>query len=180
MLFDRSQHDDHHSRKRDRSNLWPALFVIALFIYMISLIVTPIVYDTMHLTDTLFMLNSGWRVSLGLQPGIDYDTFYSGLTSRYLALSYGLFGFNVRALDMAVLLQYATLMPLVFMATVGRVNLLTFSAVAAVVATTVLTRAPMEEFTALTRMMSAHSFSYNRFGLALCLISLLAVLLPAD
>lgn len=165
--------------KADTHKAWPVLFGLVIMIYGVSLVSMPIVYDTLHMTDTLFMLNSGRRVFLGLEPGVDYGTFYPGLTSRYLALSFGLFGQHARALDLSALLQYATLLPLACLVMAGRVSLLTLSGVAAVLATTLLTRAPMEEHAALTRMMSAHSFSYNRLGLALCLVPLLAVLLPA-
>ncbi len=179
MLLKNLQQNASHSRRYGETGLWPIIFFIAVVIYVVSLVSMPIVYDTLHLVDTLFMLNSGWRVSLGLKPGIDYDTFYSGLTSRYLALSYWLFGPNVRALDLAVLLQFATLLPLAFLAVAGRVGWLSLSVIAAVLATAVLTRAPMEEFVSISQMLSAHSFSYNRLGLALCLIPLLAILLPA-
>lgn len=157
---------------------WPVLFAIFSAIYVVSLIIMPVVYDTLHMTDTLFMLNSGWRVFLGLRPGIDYDSFYSGLTSRYLALSFRLFGLQARALDLSVLLQYVTILPLAFLAMAGRVSLLTLSIMGAVLATILLTRAPLEEYASLTQLMAAHSFSYNRLGLALCLVPLLAALLP--
>jgi hypothetical protein len=51
------------------------------------------------------------------------------------------------------------------------------AAMAAVLATTVLSRFPDGRLTAVTNGL-AHSFSYNRLGFGFCLIPLLAVLMP--
>ncbi|MEX0299177.1 MAG: hypothetical protein AB3N28_08910 [Kordiimonas sp.] len=150
----------------------------SIALYATSLLAMPIVYDTAHLGDSLFILNSGWRVFQGLTPGIDYNSFYGGLTAQYVALSFEIFGPKVHALDFAPLLQFASLVPLILAVMLQRSSVTAIWVTLALTATIILTRAPFEEYTALTELVSAHSFSYNRLGLALSIVVLLTVLLP--
>lgn len=159
--------------------MWATLFVVVAIGQVIAILATQIVYETMHLGDTLFILNGGWRFQQGLLPGIDYESFYGGMVEQILALSFELFGPSIRALDYGVLLQFAAVMMLSAAGMVGRVSRLTALALTALLATTMLTRAPLEEWTALTELTAAHSFSYNRLGLSLCFVALFVALLRA-
>lgn len=153
--------------------------MLIVLTHVIGLLAIPVIYDTMHLGDTLFMLNEGRRVLLGLAPGADYQSFYGGLAPWLLSLSFRIFGLEVRALDLVALLHLAVVLPLALIVLRRRVGQFATLAMMALLATCLLTRAPLEEYVALTQPVSAHSFSYNRLGLALSLIPLLFVLLPA-
>lgn len=159
--------------------LWGAIFIVIVLAHIIALLAMPIIYDTMHLSDTLFLLNEGRRVLLGLAPGIDYQSFYGGLAPWFLSLSFHIFGLEVRALDLVVLLHLAVVLPLALIVLRRRAGQFVTLAMMALLATCLLTRAPLEEHVALIQPVSAHSFSYNRLGLAFSLIALLFVLLPA-
>lgn len=159
---------------------WEVCFVLAFVLQAFSLLAMPVVYDTMHLPDTLFLLNEGWRVSQGLRPGVEYETFYGGFTSGILALAFRLFGAEVRTLDLVPLLHAAIVLALAAAILFRRTSLFSGLATVALLATVLMTRAPLEEHVALTQPISAHSFSYNRLGLALCLVVLPFILLPRD
>lgn len=158
-------------------NPWVFAFGAVILVQIVALLAMPIVYETKHLGDTLFLLNEGWRVYLGLKPGVDFGSFYPGLAAHFIALSYALFGLSVRAVNIAPLLQLAVILPLAGVVLYRRCEAFSFMATMALIATCLLTRAPLEDQIALTDLASAHSFSYNRLGLACCLILALLVLL---
>lgn len=160
------------------STPWVLAFALIALLQVLSLLAMPIVYDTKHLPDTLFLLNESWRVSLGLRPGVDFGSFYGGLAAQIVAFSFKLFGPSVRALDIAPLLQLAAVLPLAVVVMYRRCGAFTFMAMLALLTTCLLTRTPLEGLVAVSDLASAHSFSYNRVGLACSLILLLLVLLP--
>lgn len=163
----------------DAESLWGIVFAAITIVQAVALLAMPVIYDTMHLGDTLFLLNEGRRVLLGLAPGVDFQSFYGGLAPWFLSLSFRIFGLEVRALDLVVLLHLAVVLPLALIVLRRRAGPFVTLAMMALLATCLLTRAPLEEHAALIQPVSAHSFSYNRLGLALSLIALLFVLLPA-
>lgn len=72
----------------------------------------PVVYDTIHLNDTLFILNEASRIFRGLEPGVDYGSFFPGFTPRVIALAFSFTGPTVNALDVAPLLNLAIITPI--------------------------------------------------------------------
>lgn len=167
-----------HSLAPTTESFWGTIFLVIALAHIIAVLAMPIIYDTMHLGDTLFLLNEGRRVLLGLAPGVDYQSFYGGLAPWFLSLSFRVFGLEVRAIDLVVLLHLAVVLPLALIVLRRRAGQFTTLAMMALLATCLLTRAPLEEYVALIQPVSAHSFSYNRLGLAFSLVSLLFVLLP--
>lgn len=160
------------------SILWIYFFGLIILIQIITLIIMPVVYDTIHLNDTLFILNEASRIFRGLEPGVDYGSFFPGFTPRVIALAFSFTGPTVNALDVAPLLNLAIITPITVLIFYKRLGPFSSAAMAALITTCLLTRAPFEAFPALTHIVSAHSSYYNRIGLACALLILVFVLVP--
>jgi hypothetical protein len=153
--------------------------VLLAGVFATAIVITPITFDTMHLADTLFIANGGWRVFNGLTPAVDYENFYGGIIDQIVATSFWLFGARIRALDYAMLLMFVVVATIAAAAVWQRLSPFGAAMLLAILATVGLTRAPLEEWTALTELVSAHSFFYNRFGLGLSLMAAVVALVPA-
>lgn len=160
------------------SGLWVLLFLLVGTLQIISLLSMPIVYDTVFLNDTLFLLNEAWRIFLGVNPGVDFGSFYPGFVAQFVAIGFHLLGPTVRAIDIAPLMQLLLALMVASVTLYKRCGLFTISAIFALLSTCLLTRAPFEVVVALINPISAHSSYYNRTGLVYSLILTLFVLLP--
>lgn len=140
---------------------------------------SPLVYDTDHLGDTLFIMGAAWRTFSGLQPTIGFNHFYGGLSSNLIGMSMYLFGPSVKAFDYALILLFG--MTGCFLACIcwKRVSLSGFVISLCFIATLAFTRYPLEVGQAITELYSTHSFLYNRIGLILFLITGLYAALPS-
>jgi len=150
------------------------IFMIAVVICNISV---GIVYDTDHFGDTLFLLGASWRAFNGLTPVIDFGHFYGGVTAEGVAAVMHLIGPDVFAIEYFVLFALAALILVSIPVLSGRISNVGMLAVAVVIATLLLSRYPLETNAPIIRIVSTHSFLYNRIGTALLLIVGLFVVL---
>lgn len=162
--------------------LFRLLFFIgtALLIFLsLCNILGGVLYDTDHFGDTLFILGTGWRTHEGLRPVLDFGDFYGGAVAEGLAMTMRLFGTDVFTLERFALLSLACLVLVAAIILNRRISMNGFMALVLTLAVLMLSRYPLELNEPIIRIVSTHSFFYNRFGLALLLVSGLFVALRA-
>lgn len=137
-------------------------------------------YDTDHFGDTLFILGAGWRTTQGLTPVVDFGDFYGGVIANGIGLTMRLFGSDVFAFDRFTLLLLAGLSLSATAILRARMSFAGLMALFLTFAVLMLSRYPLETDAPIVRIFSTHSFLYNRFGLALLLVSGLFVALRAS
>lgn len=132
----------------------------------------PVVYDTMHVNDTTFMLQVASWVRDGDVPGVDFPHFYGGFHEAFVALGLDISGGNGKALDYARVLQFAVMAMLVGLVSWRRLDTLTSSFLVLLLAIVLFAALPMEEraYVSVVDIEAAHSFAYNRWGTCLVLI----------
>ncbi|MFV0359658.1 hypothetical protein [Tropicimonas sp.] len=154
--------------------------VLALLLYAAAALAAAVVaanavagiaFDSDHMGDTLFILGAGWRVHEGLRPALDFGHFYGGTVACGLAATMRLFGATVFAFDYFLLAVFALLSALGVVMLRGRLSAPGLAATILIVATLLFTRYPLEVSQSVTRLVSTHSFLYNRLALAMLLIS---------
>ncbi len=150
------------------------LMATALLAYLL----VPIAYDTIHLQDTLFFAELGWRILQGLTPHADFNHFYGGVIAQYVAWAFQAFGITVKSIDYAFVMMLGTSVALASVVSWRRISPISFVALLLIVFACVLARVPFEEMTAIQRPSSAHSFIYNRFATSLAVGLLVFVLVP--
>lgn len=148
----------------DRCLIAATIAIVSLFV-LITLL-SPIVFDTDHFSDTIFILGSAWRSYSGLVPAVDFGHFYGGTTSSMIALAFKIFGVNVKAIDYAQILVFLFFSGCIAYLAFTKVSKITTSFLLLLVATLVFTRFPLEIGLSITGVHSTHSFIYNRLGLA--------------
>jgi len=149
-----------------------------VFVVLSNALLGGVVYDSDHMSDTLFILGAAWRSHEGLTPVVDFGYFYGGILEDGLAATIGLLGPDVFAFHYfkifltlglggaAILILHRCLSP------TG------LAAVVLIVTVLMLTRFPLEYDFAISRPVSTHSFIYNRFGLAIVMIAGVFVAIP--
>lgn len=138
-----------------------------------------LLYDTDHFGDTLFLLGAGWRALEGLTPVLDFGHFYGGVMAEGLAVTMRLFGSDALALERFALILLFLLSGLSALILYGRISLAGWMALVLTLAVLMLSRHPLELNDPIIRIVSTHSFLYNRFGLALLLVAGIFVALRA-
>lgn len=164
---------------RPRLIALPAGAVILCLVLGLAVILPATVYDTLHVTDTTFMAMVSRWVLEGAVPGRDFNHFYGGGHEFFVALAYRLFGMSIKALDYALVLQFVFVLALLFGLAWRRLDQVSLSGLTVVLAIILFARLPFEELPQLVKLNAAHSFAYNRFGTALCVICAAAALVPA-
>lgn len=157
------------------------LALCAAFMFAVVLLnglLGGVFYDTDHFGDTLFMLGAGWRVHEGLTPATDFGHFYGGVLEQGLGLSMKLLGPGVFSFDYFTLLLTLVLGGLAWLALHRQMSAAGLAALGLLIAVLLLTRYPLENGQAIHRVVSTHSFLYNRFGLAIVVIAGLFAALP--
>lgn len=156
-----------------------AAFLVILGVTVFTL--TPGIYDTLHMDDTLFLAELGWRMHLGATPVIDFNHFYGGITAQYLSWTFGLFGPGIKSLDYAILLQFITLAIFALAVSYKRIGVMSVGLLLLLITVLLLTRSPLEMaiFTNAYNSVSAHSFVYNRYATSLALIMVVFSMVPA-
>ena len=98
-------------QRPDKSGTWPetalfwsALVLAAVLAGLVALV--PVVYDTLHVTDTTFMAQAGRWVLDGAVPGVDFEHFYGGMHEWFVAQGLRLSSGHIKALDYAPVLQF--------------------------------------------------------------------------
>lgn len=157
----------------------PAGAVVLCLMLGLAVILPPIVYDTLHVTDKTFMAMVSRWVFDGAVPGRDFNHFYGGGHEFFVALAYRLFGVSIKALDYALVVQFAFVLALLCGLGWRRLDRVSLSGLAVVLAVILFARLPFEELPQLVKLTAAHSFPYNRFGTALCVICAAVALVPA-
>lgn len=152
--------------------------VVLILGALASFCLVPLVYDTIHLQDTLFFAELGWRVLNGAVPTVDFNHFYGGVVAQYVAWAFAWFGVTVKSVDYAFVMMAATAMGLAVLVSLRRLTILSFVALSTIVVASCLARVPFEELTAIQRPTSGHSFVYNRFASALAVILAVFALIP--
>lgn len=137
-----------------------------------------VVYDTEHFGDTVFILGAAWRVHEGLVPAVDFGHFYGGVMAQGLSASMHLFGHGVFVFDYFTLWLTAALSLAAFVLLRPRISWHGYMATVLLISTLLLTRFPLEFSQSVTQAVSAHSFIYNRFALAVLVVLGLFVALP--
>jgi hypothetical protein len=159
------------------------LFFIAetalLLAFSISNVLFGVLYDTDHFGDTIFLLGAGWRTYEGLTPVIDFGHFYGGVMAEGIAITMQLFGPDVFAFEVFTIILLAFLALLSTIILHRRISITGWAALVLTIAVLMLSRYPLEMNEPITRIISTHSFLYNRFGLALLLVSGIFVALRA-
>lgn len=147
---------------------------------LIAFILTPGIYDTLHMDDTLFLAELGWRKHLGATPVIDFNHFYGGITTQYLSWAFALFGPGIKFLDYAILLQFITLATFALAVSYKRIGVMSAGLLLLLITVLLLTRSPLEMaiFTNPYNSVSAHSFFYNRYATSLVLIMVVFSMVP--
>ena len=147
---------------------------------VLGFLAAPIAYDTMHLQDTFFFAELGWRVLNGFEPVIDFGHFYGGVIAHVVAWAFQLFGVTLKSIDYAFVMLLCPVLALTGLVAWRRLS--TFSALALVliVSACLLARIPMEELTAVQHGVFAHSFVYNRFACALAVALTIFALIPGQ
>lgn len=138
-----------------------------------------VLYDTDHFGDTQFLLGAAWRVHEGLTPAIDFGHFYGGIMAQGLSWVMLLFGHNVFVFDYFSIILTVFLGICAFAILRPQMSWMGLLMLCTVVATLLLTRHPLEVSDSITRIISTHSFLYNRFALAIFVILGLFVACPA-
>ncbi|WP_425404941.1 hypothetical protein [Hwanghaeella sp.] len=148
-----------------------SLSLIAVAVGMaIANILFGMVYDTDHFGDTVFLLGAGWRALNGLTPVVDFGHFYGGVMAEGIGLTMRLFGPDVFAFERFTLLTYLVFIPATVIILAGRMSAGGIAAVCLTLAVLLLTRYPLELNDPIIRIVSTHSFLYNRVGLGLVLV----------
>lgn len=137
-------------------------------------------YDTAHAGDTWFLLGAAWRAHEGLTPAVDFGHFYGGLMAQGISFSMQLFGHGVFVFDYFTLLLTLGLGTIALLLLRPRISWWGYSATFLLIATLLLTRHPLEMSQSITRIVSTHSFLYNRFAFAVLVITGLFVALPHE
>lgn len=164
-------------RGAERAATAAAIVMIALTAGAFGLV--PVVYDTLHLQDTMFLADIGWRVYSGADPVTDFEHLYGGVMARTIALAYELAGPRIKALDYAALILWAGVMALLGVVAVRRVDAFMAAATAALVSAVLFARQPFEATFHVHEANAAHSFVYNRFGTGAMIVLGLFAIVPA-
>lgn len=147
---------------------------------LVFFVFVPIAYDTVHLQDTLFFGELGWRVLNGAKATLDFGHFYGGVTAQYVAWAFQIFGTGVKSIDYAFVMMLATGCALAVLVVWRRLSLFSVVALFMILFASLLARVPLEELTAIQRPTATHAFIYNRFALGLAVILTLFALIPAQ
>ncbi|EKE44165.1 hypothetical protein OCGS_1681 [Oceaniovalibus guishaninsula JLT2003] len=148
---------------------------IAAFVLLTLIGLTGIVYDNQHFGDTSFIFGAAWRVYTGMQPGIDFGHFYGGFTSGAIALAMHLFGPTMHAWAQAALMLFAAAWGIAIAICWRHVSATIWLSAGLLLAALLFTLHPLEVSQSVTRIWSAHSFLYNRIGLAQAILCALFV-----
>ncbi len=153
------------------------LFVASLLVALAFVLITIAIplsggmfLDTVHLPDTLFILGAAWRAYQGLNPVVDFGYFYGGVIEQFVALNMNLFGDGIFAFYAALLLMALLFALAAVVALNGRISRAGLGVIIMTTTCLLLTHHPLEYEFAVAGVVSAHSFLYNRFGLAALVI----------
>ncbi len=149
-------------------------------ITLLAFTLGPIVYDTIHLRDTLFLTEIGWRAFNGFEPIHDFNHLYGGVTAEYIAMAIHLTGPAIKSLDYATVLMLGTIVAILGIVSFRRVSGTVLVTLFLLCASVMLARAPLEKVFVFMNPISAHSFIYNRFGTCLMICVAVFALLPAQ
>ncbi len=149
--------------------------LIAVFSFFVG-----IFYDTDHFADTFFILGAAWRILEGLRPVIDFGHFYGGFISETLSWTMYVFGTHASVFYLHSIFLGCALIACAFLFSRTHMSPLGFSGVALVILTLLLTRYPLEFNDQVIRVISTHSFFYNRFAQAAMFVVTLFVIFKND
>lgn len=150
--------------------------IILSFTIILQFVFIPFSYNSLHIEDTFLLAESAWRVFNGGIPGVDFEHYFGGISSSLIAQSFKIWGVSIKSIDYAFLIQYLIVIVMLYIATYKRVSLISGITVFFVLTGVMLTRIPYEEYSSLIVIESAHSFSYNRFGMALMFVMMIFAL----
>ena len=168
------------SSTKTQERLLGLIVAILVIPCIISFVASPVTYDTLHLIDTLYITEIGWRMHLGYTPGTDFGSMYGSTIGHYISLAFTIFGVSIKSLDYAVAIQYLTLVALLGSVAYKRLAVSTFLLLLLTVSSVLFARLPLEEYPTLLRLESAHSFSYNRFATGIMVIFMSFALVRAQ
>src|SRR6056297_523046 len=80
--------------------------IVTALILAVATALNPVVYNTLHVTDTTFMLQVSDWVREGAVPGADFNHFYGGFHEWFVAQGLSLSDGRPKALDYALVLQF--------------------------------------------------------------------------
>ena len=135
--------------------------------FVLSILLRPIVVDTHHFDDMVFLLDLGWRASHGLVAGRDFEHLYPGGVAEILGLSFRLFGPSARSIDIGFVMLFMIASGLAILMQVGRVPVWAIHLSVLVSAAIVISGMPIE--LPLAWFHSTHSFVYNHIAVVLYL-----------
>ncbi|MEM7177014.1 MAG: hypothetical protein AAF503_04855 [Pseudomonadota bacterium] len=141
-----------------------AVVLIALFI--LPLVMTPYLHETLWIADTFFLANLGWRGVNELTPVLDYPHFYGGVMAALATLSMELFGVTIKALDYALILAFLGVAVLTVLLLYWRVSLLTAVVLLLLSASIILPLSAFERGEVVWPYLT-HAFSYNHVAASL-------------
>lgn len=147
------------------------LLLVTLFI--------PIVYDTLHVTDTTFLAQVARWILDGAMPGVDFGHFYGGMHEWFVAQGLRLSGGTIKALDYALVFEFLVIAIGLLLITWRRFDPVLIVLLVLLIAALLFARTPLEEYPFLRSIDSAHSFAYNRLGSALAVLCAAALLVQS-
>lgn len=157
-------------------------FIVLALVLAVVVCFNPVVYDTLHVNDSTFMLQVSDWVRRGEVPGIDFPHFYGGVHEAFVALGLELSGGSVKALDYARVLQFGVLVVVLGMIAWQRLDTLTTSLLLLLFAVILFAALPFEErpYVGFPNIESAHSFAYNRWTTCLALVCAVVLNRPSS
>lgn len=140
---------------------------LAVVIFLIvALVIAPIAIDQIHMDDTVFLANLGWRGVNGYRPVIDYPHFYGGLAEWFVTTAFRLFGVSYKVINYAFVMLFAAAASLGWLLCWKRLRAVELSLLAAIAASLILSLNPLEAYQNFT---PGHSFVYNHVAIVLML-----------
>lgn len=158
--------------------VWSCTFFI-FAIVLLNALFGGVFLDTDHIPDTLLILGASWRSYQGLVPAVDFGYFYGGVLEDGIAKTMRIFGPGVFSFDYFSLFLTVGFWGAIIVALKNRMSALGLASLVLVVTVLMLTRQPLEYGFAVSKIVSTHSFLYNRVGLAAVMIAGLFVALPS-
>lgn len=137
-------------------------------LFLVCILLQPILIDSFHFDDTVFLANLGWRGVNGYFPNIDYPHFYGGIVAQFITWSFKVFGVDFKSIDYAFVAMYFAATLLLLALTYRRLSLVGLTTLIALTAALILSLVPIEAGFVI-RPKSAHSMVYNHLAVAIML-----------
>ncbi|MCF7698612.1 hypothetical protein [Loktanella sp. M215] len=149
-----------------RQRLPVLIHLILAASFLVMLLLQPVLVDTKHMDDTVFLANLGWRGVHGLRPVIDYPHFYGGVTAQFVTWAFQLFGATYYAINYAFAMMGVACVATLWALGWQRLPSAGLALLTAISSALLLSLLPIE-LGFINRPQIAHSFAYNHAAIVL-------------